>query len=497
MTLSPHEKLFVSEIIVAEDDEEVRAEVERIVAPYLHRDLTMAEINEAAGKVTRYYRSRGYIVAKAYFPKQDASDGVLELHIALGSYGNVTVKNRSRLRDGVVEGEFHHLKSSSPDVTAKSLERTALLMREMPGGAIPNITLAPGKAPGTTDIQVQLDRVGHRLQGYLLGDNQGSRFTGRKRLFGELDVNSPLGIADRLSISGMMSEGMDLHNVRISYGLPLGYSGLRLAVDAYRTRYALGGSYSSLDATGSVNAVEGTFSYPLLRRHDSNIDMSLNVSYRELHDNMSAVSVYNPRTAEVGTATLQRTKFGTLFGHRFYTVTGATLTVGEMNLDDATEAESTGTNGDYEKLNVALSVDTPLYRALSARASLTMQKDLRVKTLDSSEQFFISGAGGVRAYVESYSSDNGYIFNLELPYALPKISHTGLQHTLSAFFDSGGIQAEKNGTSLTDFVLNDIGGGYTATRYPFYFKVQGVRALGNIHSETDKTRVWGQLGFVF
>jgi hemolysin activation/secretion protein len=497
MTLNPNETLLVNEIIVGEDDEEVRAKVERIVTPYLHRELTMAEINEAASRVTRYYRHRGYIVAKAYFPKQDASDGVLEMHIALGSYGNVTVKNRSRLRDEVVEGEFHHLKNSSPDVTAKSLERTVLLMRAMPGGAIPNVTLAPGKLPGTTDMQVQLNREGHRYQGYLLGDNQGSRFTGRKRLFGELDVNSPLGLADKFSVSGMLSEGERLHNVRMSYDLPLNYSGLRLMVAASRTRYALGGSYSALNATGSVSAVEGTFSYPLLLRHDSNIDLSLNVAHRDLHDNMSAVKVFNPRTAEVGTATLQRTKFGTVFRHRFYTSTGATVTVGEMSLNDATEAKSTGTNGDYAKLVINLSAETPLYNALSVRVSAVGQKDLRVKYLDSSEQLYISGSGGVRAYVEGISGDNGYIFNMELPYALPKIPHTGLQHAVSGFFDSGGVHTEKEETSLTDFVLNDAGVSYTMTRYPLFFKVQGVRMLGNIHSETDKTRMWMQLGFVF
>ncbi len=32
----------------------------------------MAEITEAANKVTLFYRDKGYLVAKAYVPKQDA-----------------------------------------------------------------------------------------------------------------------------------------------------------------------------------------------------------------------------------------------------------------------------------------------------------------------------------------------------------------------------------------------------------------------------------------
>lgn len=492
------EKLVVREILLPQDDATIYAALQRIVAPYLNQALTMAEINQIASRVTRYYRHCGYLVAKAYLPKQDASDGVVEIRISLGGYGNIAVKNRSRLRNGVVKGEFQYMKNNSPAVTAQGLERAILLLREAPGGALPNVTLTPGKEQGTTDLQVELKHEGRRYDGYLLGDNQGSRFTGRKRLFGELDVNAPLGIGDRLSVSGMVTESERLHNVRAAYALPLNFNGLRLTMAATRSRYALGGIYSVLDATGSVNSFEGTFSYPVVRRHDSNLDLSLNIARRSLHDSMGTESVYNPRTAVVGAAAVQRTKFGALFGHNFYTVAGATFTVGAMNLEDATEAEETGTNGDYSKVVVNLSAETPLYRGLSARLSAVGQKDLRMKPLDSSEQLFISSSNGVRGFAETISCDNGYIFNMELPYALPKIQHTfGLRQTVSVFADSGGVQAQKDGSSLTDYVINDVGAGYTVTRAPFYFKVQGVRILGPIHSETDRTRMWLQAGFVF
>jgi hypothetical protein len=53
MTPDPKEKLFVKEIILGEDDEEVKAALGHIVAPYLNHELTMAQINEVVGKVTR------------------------------------------------------------------------------------------------------------------------------------------------------------------------------------------------------------------------------------------------------------------------------------------------------------------------------------------------------------------------------------------------------------------------------------------------------------
>ena len=492
------EKIFIRQMVVADGDEQTQATVARIVAPYLNRQLTMKEISEAAAKVTRYYKKHGYLVAKTIVPKQDAGQGVLTLNLILGAYGDFIVKNHSKLRDSVVKGAFESMKNSSPDIRSQSLERTMLLLREMPGGAMPSVALQPGKAPGTADMQINIENSANRYQGYLLGDNEGSRYTGRKRLYGALNINSPLGIGDRISLTGMMSEGRDLHNLRFGYSLPLLSNGLRFEIAASRTRYALnGGEYSTLDASGSASSIEGTFSYPIFRRRDSDFDLSLNIAHRDLHDNLNAVDILNPRTADVGSGTLQRTKFSTLLGHRFYTSTGATITVGEINEENATEAASTGTDGDYEKIDVNLMGETSIFRGLSVRATGVMQKDLRVKPLDNSEELFISGSGGVRAFSEGMGGDNGYIFNLELPYTLPNLGHARLQHSLSAFFDSGGLRAEKNGDSSTDFVLNDAGGGYSATYYPLFFKVQGVRILGSIHNETDKTRAWFQLGFIF
>jgi hemolysin activation/secretion protein len=497
LSLAVNETLFVKEVLLPTDNDEIHAALLRVVAPYLNHELTFTEINELTSRVTRYYRSHGYIVARAYLPRQDASDGILEIQVALGRYGIAKIRNKSRLRDSFVEGEFRHLAKSSPAVTASSLERTMLLLRETPGGAMPGVSLEPGTAPGTTDLDVREDREGQRYQGYLLGDNQGSRFTGEKRLFGSLIVNAPLGIGDRFSVDGLVSDGEKLHNLRVSYGAPLSYNGLRLTVAAARTRYALGGSFSALDATGSVSDVDGTFSYPLERKHDTTMDLSLNIAYRNLHDSLNAVSVFNPRTAEEGSATFRETKFSTIGSHHFYSTANATVTVGEMNLQNAAEIAATGTEGDYSKLVLNLSTDTVLFRSLSTHVSAVGQKDLRVKTLDSSEQLFISGSGGVRGYAEGVSGDNGFILNLEVSDALPRIRRWTLQQTLTAFADSGGVKAERNGSLQTNYMLNDAGVGYTAKQGLLYFKIQGVRLLGSIRSETSKTRLWLQLGFVF
>jgi hemolysin activation/secretion protein len=489
-------KLFVNSIAVAGSNEDEREKLAPILTPYINRELTMAEIDEAARKVTRFYRDRGYLVARAYVLKQAAQEGVLTITLVRGNYGVVTVKNRSRVRQQVVQDVFGDMKRDSPSVTEGSLERAMMLVGEMPGGAVPNVSIQPGQAPGATDLQVKVGEA-PRLQGYLLGDNQGSQFTGRERLYGGLDVNSPLGTGDKLSVSAMMTEADELHNGRVAYSVPLNYNGLRLAVSASRTLYTLGGVYQVLDGTGAADAIDGTLSYAVRRRPKESIDFSVDYAHKELHDDLAAVDTHNPRNADVGTVTLQGARQGSFLGHNLYTTLSTSVALGQLAVLDPTQRRLGNIDGTYSKLNGTLTAEAPLAGNLSAKTSLVMQKDLADKDLDSSEQLFISGSGGVRAYAEGTSGDNGYILNLEFRYALPKWHRFRFQQTVALFADNGAVDAQEKGTSLTNFVINDVGPAYYVNFHPAFLSVQVARMLGPIHQETGKTRVWVQLGFVF
>jgi len=59
-----------------------RAELERVVAPWTGRQVSGAELSQAANAVTEHLRRRGLFVAHAYFPEQNVTDGVVEMAIA-------------------------------------------------------------------------------------------------------------------------------------------------------------------------------------------------------------------------------------------------------------------------------------------------------------------------------------------------------------------------------------------------------------------------------
>jgi len=500
LTLTDGEKIFVKSFKLEGVRQGDEAELSALLAPYRNRELTMTEITEIANKLTLFYRNKGYLVAKAYVPKQDATNGILVIRIIMGNYGKFTLKNTSLVRDFLVQGAFDKASDDSPIVSQAGLERAILLVGSMPGSTIPTVTIAPGTAPGTSDFEVKAD-AGQRFNGFLMGDNQGSRFTGRKRLYGGIDINSPLGIADKFSISGMTTEETDLWNLRFAYSAPLAHNGMRAEIAASHTAYQLGGIYSGLDAIGTANIVEGTISYPIKKSRDESYDFFVNMAYKDLKDDLRAVDLRNPREAFVGTLTLQREAFGKLFGHSLHTIAAGGVSLGGLRINnkeqEALNKAGADTSGFYSRGNLALSANLDLTEKLSARASFKLQQVLSGNNLDSNEQFFISGISGVKAYSESIGFDNGTLVNMELRYELPRLFD--IRHSLGLFFDNGWVYAE-NGkyTTISEYLLNDMGVGYYTNYKQLFCNVQMAQPIGRTTGVSDPgTRFLMQFGAVF
>ena len=289
-------------------EDELQAEL----APYKGRALGMAEIQEAAAKLTALYRSRGYLVTRAYVPKQDATSGVLTIRIIVGKYGKFTLDNQSLVRDGMLLGDFASLQGNDA-VSRADLERAMLLIDDMPGAALPKLTISRGKVFGTSDFAIDVPKD-PRLQGYLAADNLGSHYTGEYRFSGGLSLNSPLGFADQLNVRGLVSEDAGLVNGSGSYSFPLMDNGLRAEISASVTTYELGSIFSQLDSTGDAMYFQSSLSYPLLRSREESLYLSLGLAKKLLHDKVGASGLITNREAETGTVSVHHESWGSIFG---------------------------------------------------------------------------------------------------------------------------------------------------------------------------------------
>jgi hemolysin activation/secretion protein len=440
-------------------------ELRPILAPYENRKLSLAEIYEAADKITTLYRSRGYLVAKAYVPAQDARGGVLRLKIVLGKYGAVTLKNESLVRDSFLRSVVDHALAGSAFIHNDELERAMLLISDFPGASVPRIAIGRGREAETSDFVFGVPEA-RRFDGYVLGDNFGSPYTGRNRVTGGINMNSPLGYGDRLSAFGIVSDDSHLVNGRIAYSAPLGYSGLRGEIAASRTTYTLGGVYKDLNATGTADAVSATLTYPLIRRRDESLYLSGNFTHKALNDDILGTSIAH-RNMDLGTLAITRDTSGALIGLPLVTSTTFSFTQGRVDFPDAAQRAANiagvDTAGDFTKLNLNFNATIAFSEKLSLSTNLRAQKSL-TGNLDSSEQLGLTGYYGVRSYDEGLAGDTGFVVTPELKYALPDISR--YRHSVGLFTDVGTVWLENAAfTTLQkpSTELNAVGLGYYAS----------------------------------
>src|SRR5690606_21573660 len=71
------------------------------------RGITLGMIESVADTITRYYRERGFILAKAYIPEQQVRDGVVTLTLLLGELGEVEAQNNKRYSSWLIERTFN------------------------------------------------------------------------------------------------------------------------------------------------------------------------------------------------------------------------------------------------------------------------------------------------------------------------------------------------------------------------------------------------------
>jgi hemolysin activation/secretion protein len=507
LRLKDKETLFVRSFRLEGAELIDEAQARALLAPYEGRKLTIAQIHEAADQITALYRNRGYLVAKAYIPAQDARRGVLLLKIVPGRYGKIEARNESLVRQSVVDGFVDRALHGESTIHKDALERAMLLISDLPGAGVPRITVEPGRQPMTSDFAFAVPQV-RRLDGYLLGDNYGSPLTGRNRLSGGVNWNSPLGIGDRLSAFGIVTKDANLLNGRAAYSLPIGYSGLRAEVAAFRTTYVLGGIYKALESTGTADGLTASLTYPLRRLRDDSIYLSGTYTHKALEDRLLGIS-FSERRIDSGTAAITRDTVSALFGLPLTTSATLAFTAGDLEFPDplqrAINIAGPNTIGGFAKLALSLNATFAFNEKLSLSVNFRGQKSFS-GNLDSSEQMGLTGYWGVRSYDEGLAGDSGYLVTPELKFALPDIQR--YRHAFGLFADVGAVRLEDPSYTVTQNArtqLSAIGAGYYATYevlpgQVLLIKAQVAHTVGSdqgAQSYNRSTKALLQAGFTF
>ena len=476
------------------------AELEALANRQAGKAMTLAELEAVATELTRYYRTRGYFVARVYIPAQEVMNDVIVLRAVEGNYGRFILENRSLVRDSIVQAMLDDVKKYDI-VSLDTLERAMLIINDTPGVQVVRADVMPGEAVGTSDFAVGTVAIPEH-QGYMLLDNYGSKATGRERLSVNWDWNSPTGSGDRLSITGLSSLNGDLLNGRAGYSTVLSASGLRGEAALSRTNYTLGSRFAALDAEGVATGFDLGVSYPIRRIRAQTIAFSAGYAMRNLKDEVKAFDTETRKRSQVLSAGFSLRDEAYLWGLDGLTEADIRLGHGDLNIRDALSLEfdqsplGPDTDGRFTKVNLSLSRLSLLPDSFRLRTSLRYQSSFGGKNLDGSERLGISGVGSVSAYPYSEASGtDASLLSVEL--SRPFAGNEQLQHEWSLFAQAGQARAVKSESYQK---LSGFGVGWSG-RYGqgLLLRAQVARQLSgeSVSEPGDKTRIWLQAGYIF
>ena len=491
-----NKKAFIKDFSFSGNIKISSEELNAIVKDYVNKELTFKQIKEVLSLINNYYRDKGYFVARAYLPQQELSknNNVLKISILEGNYGEFKLENSSLVSDKVIQDILDSVKDKDI-ISFNTIERVTNLINDRAGSVVTKASISPGQKVGTSDFDIGVEST-KRVDGYIVADNYGSRYTGYNRVQGLININSPFNIGDKISISGLVSNGADLKNGKIAYELPLNSYGLKSDFAYTRTNYNLVEEYKSLDAKGNSNIYEAGLSYPLIRSTNENLYLKGKYYHKDMNDYMSG-DKYEDKSINSFVTTLEYDKnysIGTLPARVFANLN---LTTGHLS-----SKNSNPNNGNYNKVDTYISNDIYFNEIFSLNTNLTAQKVLGNKNLDGSEDLSLGGPNAVKLYPYSeQSAENGYIASFELFSKLPNIA--SYNHKIGLFYDMGNVYQEKNlDTTFQRKTLQDIGLGYYSSFDDFFLRTQiawglNSKPISSEYTNHKNSKFLVQAGWVF
>ena len=405
------------------------------------RELTLGQLDEAAQTLTRHLRQEGYLVAFAYIPAQDVRDGIVEIAVVPGKYGQLRVSGT-----GLDEQRVHNLFAVARTgrvIERAPLERALLLASDLHGVGV-KATLMPGTEAGTADLALAVSES-DKVSGVYYADNWGNRYSGKNRFSVQASVNSPGGTGDLLSLGGLLSEEKNLTDWNLAYSTPVGYDGANVRLYHTQLHYTLGEDFDYLNAGGKAITDGIAANYPFIRSHDVNLYGSFGYEHKSLKDDIASADTFSRKTSELWNLGLSGDYRDQWWGGGVnrYSLTHyrGLLTINDADTQ-ASDAAAANTAGHFSKS--VLSYQRQQYVAPRVNFQLDYTAQWVDKNLDSSEKLFLGGANGVRAFSQGEGAgDEGCRLTGEFRWLVPGWSTQRTAVSMTAFYDYGHVTVNK------------------------------------------------------
>ncbi|OUN00451.1 MAG: hypothetical protein BAA04_11270 [Firmicutes bacterium ZCTH02-B6] len=467
------------------------------VAGYSGRELTLPELRDAADRVEAFYHQAGYFLATVYVPPQEVVDGIVEIGVVEGRYGDVALADDPALKERIVRAVLAQVRPGEL-IREQPLDRAVRLLSEVPG-VQSRASLRPGAAPGTSDVTVSVARA-RPLRGGFTVDNAGSAATAVVRTMAFAELANPSRMGDRLAVQWLgAGAGMEFWSAAYD---TWALAPWRLGVSFSNSGYKLGGVFAPIDMKGTTSAWQLSARYPLLRARGQAWDLSLAYESKTTRD--SQLGEETPALVQALSATWRAGWPVGTYGGALSRVAGdawVSVIPGSVTFlsEEAAQKDAAGlkTAGGFVRLQAGLTAR----RALSSQTALLLSVfgQWASKNLHRSEKFSLGGPDGVRAYPgDAASGDMGLLLRAEVRFA-PQASGPWVHGLdVGAFIDYGAVQLNhtpKAGSPVSNRVSlagAGIGLNYMPTAGTA-LRVEYAVPFGGENAPAGQPRLWARL----
>jgi hemolysin activation/secretion protein len=360
------------------------------------RGITIGQIESVANAITRFYRERGFVLAKAYIPKQHVRDGIVNLTVLLGMLGDVQVHGNQIYSSDELKDVFSGMMGKP--VTNTAVEENLFLINNYPGITVDGY-FEPGYQVGDTKLNINV-KSESRYNADVRVDNHGTPESGLYRIYVDGQVNNALGMADMLQASYLKALHPDNTDYyKLDYELNLFSPRFRLAAESSKNQYIVDqstlGTLASINGSVYVNALTTKYIYSQTRVNNQTFALRYEKVYAPL------------QFGGVSSGQDQRlTNYGLSYDFAFLQEEKQHLHQGTVKLTDGeiTQGISAGQKAHYDILNTDYSLLTfwkvPLF---DAQTRLVYRTSLQYAGYDLSavEQFSLAGATRARGFSPS------------------------------------------------------------------------------------------------
>lgn len=375
------------------------------------KKIKVKDLTNLCSEITDYYKSKGYLTSRAKLLAQKVENGVVEITIDEGKYGDISVNGNKWAKEKYLNNilqvngvdkdkvlDVNSLEHSIYDINNKKYIKG-------------NIVINKGKIPDSNDIVLEVeDRL--PLEVSVDWNNYGTELTGMQRSFLRLSYDNLTGHGD--SLYGGTIFGNNNFGSIAGYSVPVGKKGttLNFGYSAYNVQY--GGIYKDLGLKGNWQNYSIGLVHPIYRGRKWTVDSAINFDICDVKQSMNVIGDLSTQKLRV----LRTGIYAKKDDSKGFWSSGVQVSTG-LPMLGATSASENGGGADGKFAKLSMNFNRLQILPKRSLALFSLNGQYATNELLSPEKVALGGMNSRGYETATLLGDNGFYGTIEIRTPVP------------------------------------------------------------------------------